>query len=173
MMMAILLAAANLVPAGGSGGVSAGMEKAGTGMAKITSDSTYYDRKEGFAYFSGHVTVVDADYLLHADRAYVFMSASNDLRRVVALGNVAITNGTKRAYGTKASYYRDPGMVVLHSGDGVAAEVWDETPSGKQVVRGKKIKFWTGSEQVEVVEAEISAPTSGGLNGVKTLMGGK
>jgi len=145
----------------------------GTEMAKITSDSTYYDRKEGFAYFSGHVRVDDKEYLLHADRAYVFMSASNDLQRIVALGNVAITNGTKRAYGAKASYYRNPGMIVLSSGDGVPAEVQDETDSGKQVVRGKKIKFWTGSEQVEVVEAELSAPSSVGLGVAKSLLGGR
>ena len=151
-MLAIMLAATNVV-AGGT--------------AKITSASTYYDRKEGFAYFRGHVFVDDAKYQLHADRAYVFMSGSNDLHRIVAMGNVAITNETKRAYGTKASYYRDPGMVVLYGGDGQAAEVRDETPKGPQVVRGKKIKFWTESEQVEVMEAEISAPTGGGLGGLK------
>ena len=137
------------------------------GTARITSATTYYDRKEGFAYFSGNVFVDDEKYQLHADRAYVFMSGSNDLHRIVALGHVAMTNETKRAYGAKASYYRDPGMVVLYSGDGVAAEVRDETPKGNQVVRGKKIKFWTNSEQVEVLEAEITAPSAGGLGVLK------
>ena len=151
-MLAIVLAAANVAVGG---------------TAKITSASTYYDRKEGFAYFSGHVFVDDVKYQLHADRAYVFMSGSNDLHRIVAMGNVAITNETKRAYGAKASYYRDPGMVVLYGGEGQAAEVRDETPKGAQVVRGKKIKFWTESEQVEVMEAEISAPSGGGVDALK------
>lgn len=155
-MLAMILAAANATT-----NVTAG------GTAKITSATTYYDRKEGFAYFSGHVFVEDEKYQLHADRAYVFMSGSNDLQRIVALGNVAMTNETKRAYGAKASYYRDPGMVVLYAGDGQAAEVRDETSRGSQVVRGRKIKFWTNSEQVEVLEAEISAPTGGGLGGLK------
>ena len=115
--------------------------------------------------------VDDVKYKLHADRAYVFMSGSNDLHRIVAMGNVAITNETKRAYGTKASYYRDPGMVVLYGGEGQAAEVRDETPKGAQVVRGKKIKFWTESEQVEVMEAEISAPSSGGVKALKGALG--
>ena len=141
------------------------------GTARITSATTYYDRKEGFAYFSGHVFVDDEKYKLHADRAYVFMNGSNDLHRIVALGHVAMTNETKRAYGAKASYYRDPGMVVLYSGDGVVAEVRDESPKGNQVVRGKKIKFWTGSEQVEVLEAEISAPSSGGVDTLKGMIG--
>ena len=152
-MLALALAAVNATT-----NVTAG------GTAKITSATTYYDRKEGFAYFSGHVFVEDEKYQLHADRAYVFMSGSNDLQRIVALGHVAMTNETKRAYGAKASYYRDPGMVVLYSGDGRSAEVRDESPKGAQVVRGKKIKFWTNSEQVEVLEAEISAPAGGGLD---------
>lgn len=141
------------------------------GLAKITSASTYYDRKEGYAHFRGQVFVDDEKYKLHADQAYVFMDSTNELRRIVALGNVALTNETKRAYGAKASYHRSSGMVVLYSGDGIVAEVRDETPKGDQVVRGRKIKFWIDSEQVEVLEAELSAPIAGGLNGMKGLLG--
>ena len=139
------------------------------GSAKITSASTYYDRKEGFAYFSGNVFVDDGKYQLHADRAYVFMDGTNELKRIVAIGSVAMTNEARRAYGAKASYYRDPGMVVLYAGDGVPAEVREEHPDGPRVVRGKKIKFWTESEQVEVLEAEISSPNRGGLDELKGM----
>ena len=141
------------------------------GLVRISSDRTYYDRKEGFACFTGKVSVEDPEYQLHADRAFVYMGATNDLRRIVALGHVAITNETKRAYGAKASYYRDTGMVVLYSGNGIMAEVRDEAPDGDRVVRGKKIKFWTGTRQVEVLEAEITAPSGGGLDAVKGVMG--
>ena len=141
------------------------------GTARISSANTFYDRKEGYACFSGHVFVDDEKYQMHADRAFVFMSGSNDLHRIVALGNVAITNDTKRAYGAKASYYRDPGMIVLYAGDGVPAEVRDETPKGPQTVRGKKIKFWTESEQVEVMESEISAPAMGDVKSLKGALG--
>lgn len=151
--------------------IFAAVDLAGGGLAKITSASTYYDRKEGYACFSGHVFVNDDKYQLHADRAFVFMDGTNELRRIVALGHVAMTNGTKRAYGAKASYYRGPGLVVLSAGDGAMAEVRDESPKGPQVVRGKKIKFWVDSEQVEVVEAELSAPSSGGVDGMKGLLG--
>ena len=141
------------------------------GPAKITSASTYYDRKEGFAYFSGNVFVDDGKYQLHAERAYVFMEGTNELKRIVAMGGVAMTNENRRAYGAKASYYRDPGMVVLYAGDGVVAEVREEHPDGPRVVRGSKIKFWTGSEQVEVLEAEISSPSRGGIGDLKGLNG--
>ena len=141
------------------------------GSAKITSASTYYDRKEGFAYFSGNVFVDDGKYQLHADRADVFMDGTNELNRIVAIGGVAMTNELRRAYGAKASYYRDPGMVVLYAGDGVPAEVREEHPDGPRIVRGKKIKFWTGSEQVEVLEAEISSTNRNGLGDLKGKIG--
>ena len=138
---------------------------------RITAGSTYYDRKEGFVLFKGNVAVIDPQYQLHADRAFVYTGATNDLRKIVALGHVAITNETKRAYGARASYFRESGMVVLHSGDGIVAEVRDVTPDGDRVVHGKKIKFWTGTRQVEVVEAEITAPSQGGLDALKGTLG--
>ena len=142
------------------------------GTAKITSGSAYYDHKEGYAYFSDKVSVEDAEYQLHADRAYVFMDGTNALKRVVAIGHVAMTNGTKRAYGEKATYYRQSGMVVLTASETTPAEVRDEAKGGAQVVRGKKIKFWTGTRQVEVQEAWITAPTSGNAReGIKGLLG--
>lgn len=156
LMLPIFLAAANVV----TGGVT-----------HITSGTAYYDRKEGFACFGGKVMVVDPQYVLHADRAFVYMGETNDLKRIVALGNVAITNEMRRASGAKASYYRSSGLVVLNSGEGKPAEVRDERPDGDQIVRGRKIKFWIGSHQVEVVEAEITAPSGGGLDAVQGMTG--
>lgn len=128
--------------------------------ARITSSTTYYDRKEGVAIFTGKVHVNDDEYQLHADKAYVFMNGTNDVERIVAIGNIAMTNENKRAYGAKVTYYRNRGMVVLHSGDGRVAEVREVKPDGDQIVRGRKIKFWVNSEQVEVVEAVIDAPAN-------------
>jgi lipopolysaccharide transport protein LptA len=136
--------------------------------ARITSATTYYDRKEGIIYFDKDVYVDDEQYQLHADKAYVFLSGTNDVRRIVAIGNIAMTNDTKRAYGVKVSYYKEGGMVVLYGGVGQPAEVRDESKEQDQVVKGRKIKFWIDSEQVEVMEADIQAPTSGlGDGGIK------
>ena len=161
-MLPILLAAANVVM---TNAVPTNV------TTRITAGSTYYDRKEGFVLFKGNVAVIDPQYQLHADRAFVYTGVTNDLRKIVALGHVAITNETKRAYGARASYYRGSGMVVLHSGDGIVAEVRDVTPDGDRVVRGKKIKFWTGTRQVEVVEAEITSPTTGLSDQMKGMFG--
>ena len=146
-----------------------------TRMARITSDTTYYDRKEGMAVFTGHVYVDDEQYQMHAEKAYVFMTETNTLKRIVAIGNVALTNELKYAYGAKASYYKESGMVVLYGGDGRNAEIIDAAKVPNQTLRGTKIKFWIDSEQVEVLDATIVAPTSGagGPAGFGILPGGK
>jgi len=140
--------------------------------AKITSATTYYDHKQGVAIFTGQVFVDDEEYQLHADKAYAFTEGTNGVSRLVAIGHVAMTNGTKRAYGAKVSYHKANGMVVLHGGDGQRAEVRDVAKAGEdQVVYGNKIKFWIGTEQVEVVNAEIRAPASGLGGGLKQAIG--
>ena len=147
-------------------------------VAKITAASTYYDSKEGVAYFAGNVCVDDEEYQLHADRAYVFMdrTGTNDLKRIVAIGNVALTNDTKRAYGGKAAYYREAGMVVLYAPTNGCryCEVRDEKTDPPQSVKGEKIKFWIGSEQIQVEKAVINAPVTGAdVQGFESLTGGK
>jgi len=138
------------------------------GPPRITSNKVYYDRKEGYAVFTGKVHVDSEEYQLHAKKAYVFFEGTNELKRIVASGNVAITNGLKRAYGSRASYYRNTGMVILYGDDKTIAEVVDGSKGEDQSVRGSKIKFWTMSEQVEVLDARISSPVSGGMDTIKS-----
>ena len=178
-------------------------EKKLTGRpAKITSDTTVYNRKEGIASFEGHVHVDDEQYQMHADRVFLFFDvdadatngvrhakgtndvhrtakgtndvsrAAGDVRRVVAIGHVAMTNEAHRAYGAKATYSKKNGLVVLYSGDGITAEVRDESKAQPQIVRGKRIRFWIDSEQVEVDEADLTgAAPSGGAASLKKALG--
>ena len=174
--------------------------------AKITSDMTVYNRKEGIASFEGHVHVDDEQYQMHADRVFLFFEtekesgatnglsqaangtngvhkaakkdpndmrrAAGDVRRVVAIGNVAMTNDAHRAYGAKATYSKKNGLVVLYSGDGITAEVRDESKAQPQIVRGKRIRFWIDSEQVEVDEADLTgAAPSGGAGTLRKALG--
>ena len=131
--------------------------------ARITADTTYYDRKEGIVVFQGHVHVDDAEYQMHSEKGYVFLTGTNTLRRVVAVGNVALTNGTRRASGASATYRRDNGLVILRGADGVPAVVSETTAEGEtRTVKGRKIRFWVDRGQVEVLEADITAPRPGG-----------
>ena len=133
--------------------------------AKITSASTFYDRKEGVVMFDRNVHVDDENFQMWADKAYVFMQGTNDVRRIVAIGNVALTNEARRAYGTKASYYKEGGMVVLYGDAERVAEIRDESKVDDQSVKGSKIKFWIDSEQVQVIDADIQAPVQSGGSG--------
>lgn len=161
-MLSVLLAVAGTVAAPSTNA---------TRTAKITSASTYYDRAEGYAYFNGNVFVDDSAYQLHADRAYVFMDGTNELKRIVALGHVALTNENKTAVGDKAAYYRRSKMVVLSADEGKVAEVRERLDGGDRVLRGRKIRFWTDSRQVEVLEAEITAPTAGVKGSIGQVFG--
>ena len=97
--------------------------------------------------------------------------AAGDVRRVVAIGNVAMTNDAHRAYGAKATYSKKNGLVVLYSGDGITAEVRDESKEQPQIVRGKRIRFWIDSEQVEVDEADLTgAAPAGGAQSLKKIL---
>ena len=156
------LSAAEAPGTAGGAAPAKSAKPAATRLARITSDTTYYDRKEGMAVFTGHVHVDDEQYQMHADKAYVFLTATNSLKRIVAIGNVALTNEQKRAYGAKASYYKESGMVVLYGGEGQNAEIVDASKGQNQTLRGTKIKFWIDSEQAEVLDATIVAPVSGG-----------
>lgn len=148
-------------------------EKKLTGRpARITSKSTVYNRKEGIASFEGDVYVDDEQYQMHADRVFLFMEGTNELKRIVAIGNVAMTNDMRRAYAAKATYSKKNGLVVLYSGDGITAEVRDESKKQDQVVRGSRIRFWTGTEQVEVDDADLTgAAPGGGASSLKKVLG--
>lgn len=140
--------------------------------ARITSKSTVYNRKEGIASFAGNVYVDDEQYQMHADRVFLFMEGTNEVRRIVALGNVAMTNEMRRAYAAKATYSKKNGLVVLYSGDGITAEVRDESKKQDQVVRGSRIRFWMGTEQVEVDDADLTgAAPGGGASSLKKVLG--
>ena len=198
---------ANVVEASTNVVAKAGKKKPVGRPARITSDSTVYNRKEGIVSFNGHVHVDDEQYQMHADRVFLFlekdadstnkvhrakggtndvhrakggtndvhrakgdMNDAGELKRIVALGNVAMTNEMRRAYGAKATYSKKNGLVILYSGDGITAEVRDESKS--QVVRGKCIRFWIGTEQVEVDEADLTGPaSSGGADAIKKALG--
>lgn len=131
----------------------------------VTARWSCADKGEGFAYYSGDVCVADESCEIRAPRAYVYMEGTNELRRVVAFGGVAVTNGARRAYGDALSYFRDTGVVVLSAGAGRMAEVFDGTGGRQSPVRGRKVRFRTQAGQAEVLESEATVPGPTGARG--------
>ena len=139
--------------------------------AIITADRTDYDRKEGVVLFDRNVHVDDTQYQMHADRLFLFLEGTNDLKRLVAIGHVAITNEDKRAYCARATFNKKLGRVVMYSSDEITAELREEGKKGSDV-KGEKITFWLDSEQVEVENPVITMPGGfGGQGNVKKLIG--
>lgn len=140
---------------------------------RITSDRTDYDRKEGVILFDGNVHVDDDEYQMCSKQLYVFLDGTNELKRIVAIGDVAITNDTRHGSCAKAAYTKSIGKVVMYGdGKGTMAKLIDEGKRRSEV-EGKKITFWIDSEQVEVEGSTVTLDAGGigGKEGAKKLLG--
>lgn len=140
---------------------------------KITSERTDYDRREGVIMFDKDVFVDDAEYKMHSDQLYVFLDGTNELKRIVAIGNVSITNETRVGSCAKAAYTKSVGKVVMYGdSNGVRARLADYGKR-KSEVEGRKITFWIDSEQVEVEGSTVTLDAGGysGKDGAKKLLG--
>ena len=116
---------------------------------RITSGRADYDRKEGVLLFDRDVTVEDAEYSMRADQLYVFLDGTNDLKRIVALGNVAITNDLRTGTCAKASYSKATNRIVMY-GDAAG---------------GVKARLVDGSKRRSEVEGSTVTLDAGGLGG--------
>lgn len=157
------------LPLGGKKGKAA----EGPRTVRITSQRTDYDRKEGVIMFDREVFVDDPEYKMHADQVYVFLDGTNDLRRIVALGNVSITNELRSGFCAKATYTKALSRIVMY-GDGTNVVAWlKDAGKNKSEVRGRRITFWIDSEQVEIEGSEmrLDAGNVGGRNGAKKILG--
>lgn len=134
----------------------------GPKSARITSRTCDFDRMEGVVLFEGDVVVrYSDDYTMCSDRLYMFMSRSNELGRVVAVGNVTITNDTRTGYGAMATYRRRKNEVeIFGGGDGRLARLVERGEDASEL-EGTRIKFWLDAEQVEVENSRIHANSAG------------
>ena len=125
--------------------------------AVITSERTDYDRKQGIILFDRNVFVDDEQYQMHADQLFVFLDGTNDLKRIVAIGNVSITNENRTASCSRAVFSKAASKVVMYGDDTTTAKLSDPSQRGG-VVEGKQITFWLDAEQVEVVGSTVNLP---------------
>ena len=140
--------------------------------AVITADRTDYDRKEGVILFDRNVYVDDEQYKMHADRMFVFLDGTNDLKRLVAIGNVALTNDTKAAGCLRAVYSKPDSRIVLYGDDQNPA--WLSDTGGRKGeesrLMGLRIIYWIDSGQAHVDRPVVTMPAIKG--GAKDLFDG-
>ena len=160
--------------------LAASAQKAGARKAKkeltgrpavITADRTDYDRKEGVILFDRNVAVDDEQYQMHAERLFVFLDGTNDMKRLVALGNVAITNEDKSAWCAKAVYTKAASRIVMYGDERNPAWLRDAggRPGDASEVRGLRITYWIDSGLATVEKSVITLPGLKGTNNPKDL----
>jgi len=135
----------------------------------ITSDRADYDRRDGVIFLDGHVRVRDSEMSLCSDRLHVFVDGTNQLKRIVVTGNVAITNGLRNGACNRATYVRGLNRIIMFGVPGQSARMVDDGKN-RSVIEGAKITFWTDSEQVEVEEPTITlegVPARGLMDSVR------
>jgi len=144
-----------------------GQKKESPKSARITSRKSDFDKKEGVLMFEGDVFVrYSDDSTMSADRLFMFLSSSNELARVVALGNVVISNETRTGICALATYRRKKGEIEMFGdGKGSLAHLVERGQDASEL-EGTRIKFWMDAEQVEVDNSQIGVRNSGGAKGI-------
>ena len=154
-LLAALLAAAQ--PAAATNAAPATVQS-----LRIRSATSDIDRGAGVVLLEGDVDVAHSDgYGMRADKVYLFLTASNELSRIVASGNVVLTNATRSATSPLATYRRDlREFEMFGDGDGAYARLVEEGEQRREL-EGRRIRFWLDTEQVEVDEPRITVSKTG------------
>ena len=130
--------------------------------AKISSVRSDFDRNAGVVMFEQDVCVeYAADYVMHADRLFVFLGGSNELSRIVAIGNVAITNDTRIGSCAMAKFWKRSSEIEMY-GDGGKVQARLSEGGAENELAGSRIRFWLDSEQVDVDNSDIKVERQDG-----------
>jgi len=131
--------------------------------ARITSRTSDFDRKDGVVMFEGGVVVRYSDaYTMSSDRLYLFLAGSNELHRVVAVGNVAITNASRVGNCAMATFRRKRSEIEMFGDEANPTARLVDSGKDAGALEGARIKFWLDTEQVEVERSRISVRTGTG-----------
>ena len=140
-------------------------DKAKEQKGRIEGRSSDFDIGSGVVMFEGDVVGRSDDFTICAEKFYAFLVGTNELSRIVTVGDVSITNGARVGTCAMATYRRAKGEIEMF-GDGKANRLacLKETAASMRMLEGTRIRFWVESEQVEVENSRITAEGRGGVN---------
>ena len=131
--------------------------------ARITSRTSDFDMKAGVVMFEGDVCVrYSEDFVMCADKLYIFLAGTNELSRAVAVGAVSITNENRVGTCAMATYRRQRGEIEMFGDGKKSLASLSDGRGGARSLEGLRIRFWLGSEQAEVEKPRITADGNGG-----------
>ena len=117
----------------------------------IHSEEMTVDFEKNKIAFKGDVRVLQSDFSLAAGEVTaIFGESAEDIKKIIATGDVKIRKGDKMAWGERAVYDREDATILL-TGTPVLKQ-------GRNYIRGEEIQFSLHEERMEVkgsVEAEF------------------
>ena len=117
----------------------------------IHSEEMTVDFENRRIVFKGDVKVVQSDFSLAANEVTaVFGKSAEDIRKIVATGDVSIEKANKRAWGERATYDRENATILLE-GNPVLKQ-------GRNFIKGEQILVRLDEDRMQVkggVQAEF------------------
>ena len=92
---------------------AAGGSSTNQGGMTITSDRIEFDYKEMVIAFDENVHVVDPQYTMTSQRMLVFLEGTNQIKRIIAIGNVDVAQPDRHATCEKAIYEHATGEIAM------------------------------------------------------------
>ena len=118
----------------------------------ITSDRFEFDYKQMVAIFDEQVKVTHPQFYLEADQVFVFIddtneAKKNDLKNILAQGNVVMTNDKNRASCDWVLYTRAEGTLVMRANEGGYAQLM----RGADSQEAKEFTLWLDDGRMQAV----------------------
>ncbi len=118
---------------------------AAAGDVVVTSMTMEADSKSKVVTFKGDVRA-EKDFLLCSDELKIYYGENEEIKELIAIGNVRVSKGDKRAMGDRAVYDKGKNAIVI-TGNAMAEQCSD-------AVRGGKITVYTDSDSMTVEGGE-------------------
>lgn len=118
----------------------------------VSSSQQRIDYTNRILFYRGEVKATWEDLLLLSDEMEVYLTEENNLKEVIAKGNVSITQGNKKrqATGQMATYTGEDDKLIIQGN----AHYHDEL--GNDLL-AEKIIIWIGTEKLEAEGSPVQA----------------
>ena len=110
-------------------------------VTEVTSEKLFFDYEGKQAIFTGKVVVNDPDLQLTGDKLTIFMTADDEIERLVAEGNVEIKMEGMQSRSGKAVYTLSDGKVILTDGPQVSRD--------GSILQAEKVTYWRLENRLE------------------------
>ena len=110
-------------------------------VTEITSEKLFFDYEGKEAIFTGTVVVNDPDLQLTGDTLTIYLTAEDEIDRLVAEGNVEITMEGMKSRSGKAVYTLSDGKVLLTERPQVSRD--------GSILQAEKITYWRLEDKLE------------------------